>query len=320
MVDDAHDAWFDVSRSGNEGEIIEVRDVRAVGSAEASTATRVRATVPPRFCGVDVSLSGERSSVFVESVIEAALKLRTNGGDVGLGSIKGSIMEVDTKGGSVRARASVSADSRVRTEGGDVVMGGKFVGSVVYVDTEPNVEAPHQGGGKFQAEAVFADKINVNTGGGAVAAKSVRVGEFGLLRTSGGSIAIGALEGAGDEMIGIDSGGGDIDVTFGERVHIAHVNSRGGVVSASFPSGFSTAPHVVGVHEGELIDRVVPLPDPAIEHPRGVRIVHDDTDPIARKVAAASEGSSVVLDAGAGDVRLRAHSWFARAIAGLSAS
>ncbi|CEF98157.1 Domain of unknown function DUF4098 [Ostreococcus tauri] len=303
---------FDVRREGERGEIVVVTDGRIAGTSRAVT---IRATIPPRFCGVDAALDGRGSSVFVESVVEAGLKLRTNGGDVGLGTIKGSIMDVETRGGSVRARSSVSADSRVQTQGGDVIIGGKLVGSVVYVDTETDEEGR---GGKFQVEAVFADKINVNTGGGAVAAKSVRVGEFGLVRSGGGDVVIGALEGAGDEMIGIDSGGGSVDVAFAERVHIAHVSSRGGAIEAAFPSGFSPFPHVVGVHNGVLVDDIVTLPNPAIEHPRGVRIVHDDTDVVARKVAAGSEGASVVLDARAGPVRLRADSWFARAVAGLT--
>ena len=328
VVDDAHDAEFVIERvAGDDGraETIAVRDARtrARDGNEPRAAARVRARIPPRFCGVDARLLGENSTIFVESVVEAAVRVRTNGGDVELGSIKGSTMDVDTSGGAVRARGSVSADSRVRTAGGDVTMSGKFVGSVVYVDTEPE--------GKFHAEAVFGDKVNVNTGGGDATAKSLRVGEFGLVRTSGGAVSIGSLEGAGEEMIGIDSGGGDVTVKFAERVHIAHVNSRGGGIDASFPSGFSPQPHVIGVYRDAIVDDIIHLPsadgvDGAKSAPSTARarLVHGSSDEVARKVAAAAEGSFVTLDASnvadAGIVRIDTHSWFTSALAAARSS
>jgi hypothetical protein len=204
-----------------------------------------------------------------------------------------------------------------------VTVRGKFVGSVVYVDTEPE--------GKFHAEAVFGDKVNVNTGGGDATAKSLRVGEFGLVRTSGGAVSIGSLEGAGEEMIGIDSGGGDVSVKFAERVHIAHVNSRGGGIDASFPSGFSPQPHVIGVYRDAIVDDIVQLPSAdGVEGVKSApptaraRLVHGSADEVARKVAAAAEGSFVTLDASnvadAGIVRIDTHSWFTSALAAARAS
>lgn len=308
MHDDAHDEFFEIERRRDERECEEfvVRDVRSGDGGGAAATVRVTARVPPRFCGLEARLRGRNSDVFVESIVEAAVKVRTNGGSVGLGSIKGSTLDVETNGGDVRARGSVSADSRVRTNGGSIDMKSKFVGSIVYVDTEPE--------GAFRAQAVFGDKVNVNTGGGDASAKSLRVGEFGLVRTSGGTITIDGLEGAGEEMIGIDSGGGDISVKFGERVHIVHVNSRGGAIDASFPNGFTPAPHVIGEHDGAQIDVVVPLPDADRDafasSPRAAsRLVHGETDEIARKVAAAAEGSCVTIDANDGIVRLSTTSW-----------
>lgn len=324
IADDAHDAEFEITRArgdGGRGEVVLVRDART--GARDGTRAAVRARIPPRFCGVDARLMGENSTILVESVVEAGVKVRTNGGDVELGTIKGSTMDLDTSGGAVRARGSVSADSRVRTAGGDVTMRGKFVGSVVYVDTEPE--------GKFHAEAVFGDKVNVNTGGGDATAKSLRVGEFGLVRTSGGAVSIGSLEGAGEEMIGIDSGGGDVSVKFAERVHIAHVNSRGGGIDASFPSGFSPQPHVIGVYRDAIVDDIVQLPSAdGVEGVKSApptaraRLVHGSADEVARKVAAAAEGSFVTLDASnvadAGIVRIDTHSWFTSALAAARAS
>lgn len=324
IADDAHDAEFEITRArgdGGRGEVVLVRDART--GARDGTRAAVRARIPPRFCGVDARLRGENSTISVESVVEAGVKVRTNGGDVELGTIKGSTMDLDTSGGAVRARGSVSADSRVRTAGGDVTMRGKFVGSVVYVDTEPE--------GKFHAEAVFGDKVNVNTGGGDATAKSLRVGEFGLVRTSGGAVSIGSLEGAGEEMIGIDSGGGDVSVKFAERVHIAHVNSRGGGIDASFPSGFSPQPHVIGVYRDAIVDDIVQIPSAdGVEGVKSApptaraRLVHGSADEVARKVAAAAEGSFVTLDASnvadAGIVRIDTHSWFTSALAAARAS
>ena len=315
MADDAHDGFFEIerrpSRDERECEEFVVRDVRAQGGGDDAEPVRVTARVPPRFCGLEARLRGENSDVFVESIVEAAVKVRTNGGWVGLGSIKGSTLDVETNGGDVRARGSVSADSRVRTSGGSIDMKGKFVGSIVYVDTEPD--------GAFRAQAVFGDKVNVNTGGGDASAKSLRVSEFGLVRTSGGNITIDSLEGAGEEMIGIDSGGGDVSVKFGERVHIVHVNSRGGAIEASFPNGFTPAPHVIGEHGGAQIDDVVVLPDSdrdafASSTRTTSRLVHDETDEIARKVAAAAEGSCVTIDATDGVVRLSTTSWLQSAL------
>ena len=139
------------------------------------------------------------------------------------------------------------------------------------------------------------------------------------MRTSGGNITIDSLEGAGEEMIGIDSGGGDVSVKFGERVHIVHVNSRGGAIEASFPNGFTPAPHVIGEHGGAQIDDVVVLPDAdrdafASSTRTTSRLVHDETDEIARKVAAAAEGSCVTIDATDGVVRLSTTSWLQSAL------
>ena len=201
-----------------------------IGSASVSgtDAVTMSIKIPPRFCGVSVKLGAKKSRARVESIVEASLKVQTNGGGIDLGTIKGATMDLDSKGGDVRASGTVSADSRVRTGGGNVSFAGKLVGSIVYVDTEP--------AGAFEVESVFGDKINVNTGGGPASARSVRVGEMGLLRTGGGTVSIGGLEGAGEDMIAIDSGGGDVSIKFSERVHIVHINSRGGAIDASFPS------------------------------------------------------------------------------------
>lgn len=194
------------------------------------TRAAVRARISLRFCGVDVWLRGENLMILVELVVEVGVKVCMNGGDVELGMIKGLTMDLDTSGGAVRARGLVSVDFRVCIVGGDVMMCGKFVGLVVYVDIELE--------GKFYVEVVFGDKVNVNIGGGDATAKSLRVGEFGFVCMSGGVVFIGSLEGVGEEMIGIDLGGGDVFVKFVERVYIAYVNFRGGGIDVFFLSGF----------------------------------------------------------------------------------
>lgn len=249
-----------------------------------------------------------KATASVESVVDAFVRVRVDGGDVDLGSIKGSVVDVETNGGSIKANA-INADVRARTNGGSIAVSGKVVGSSVFADVSP--------GGDFTAGAIFGDRVHVNTGGGVVRAKSLRVGDIAVVRTSGGGVDVGGLEGAGEEMIALDSGGGDIAVAFGERVHIVHVNSRGGAIAASFPSGFAATTHVVGSYLGETIDRKITVPsanDTAsfVSH---ARIVHGVDDAVARKVSAFSEGASVTLDSGGADVSVKSTSWLAGALA-----
>lgn len=285
-------------------------NVRISSDASASSeggGDVLRVTIPPRFCGVDVTLGAAGASASISSIVEATLRVRTNGGDIELGSIKGASVDVDTNGGAIRAR-TVSADTRARTNGGSMTMSGKLVGSLVYVDTAP--------GGSFMGESIFGDKININTGGGAVHAKSLRVSEIGVVRSDGGRIDVGGVEGAGEEMIALDSGGGDINVKFAERVHIVHVNSRGGTIEASFPSGFAAPTHVVGSYLGKPTDARIDLPsaDDGL-FTAHARVVHGSNDEIARKVSAGAEGASVTLDSDGASIDIRATSWIASALA-----
>jgi len=318
VEDSRFDSDFRVERT-EEGFVRVLESEAGSTSVSGVDAVTMSIKIPPRFCGVSVKLGAKKSHARIESIVEASLKVQTNGGGIDLGTIKGATMDLDSKGGEVRASGTVSADSRVRTGGGKVSFAGKLVGSIVYVDTEP--------AGAFEVESVYGDKINVNTGGGPASARSVRVGEMGLLRTGGGAVSIGGLEGAGEDMIAIDSGGGDVSIKFSERVHIVHINSRGGAIDASFPSGFSPAPYVIGEFAGRRVDGVQPLPDPegsgGPSSPRA-RVVHGVDDEIARKVAAAIEGSAVTLDASAdssaksssiGRVSVSTTSWIAAALA-----
>jgi len=317
VKDSRFDSDFRVERA-EDGSVRVLESETGSASVSGAEAVTMSIKIPPRFCGVSVKLGSEKSRAQIESIVEASLKVQTNGGGIDLGTIKGATLDLDSKGGDVRASGTVSADSRVRTGGGKVSFAGKLVGSIVYVDTEP--------AGAFEVESLYGDKINVNTGGGSASARSVRVGEMGLLRTGGGAVFIGGLEGAGEDMIAIDSGGGDVSIKFSERVHIVHINSRGGAIDASFPTGFSPAPYVIGEFAGRRVDGVQPLPDPEGSVPSSprARVVHGVDDEIARKVAAAIEGSAVTLDTSAdssaksssiGRVTVSTTSWIAAALA-----
>jgi len=91
--------------------------------------------------------------VQVQSVIEAALRIRSGGGDVALGSVRASDAAVETSGGALTG--SITAFSVDVDTGGGAVALKRLVGRKAEIRSR---------GGDVELNVVYGDSVNISSG------------------------------------------------------------------------------------------------------------------------------------------------------------
>jgi predicted DCC family thiol-disulfide oxidoreductase YuxK len=250
----------------------------------------VRAWVPERFASVAVSTRG--GGVSVCSLTEADCKVDTGGGHAALGAVRGAAHAVvRTRGGDATARALGAARVALDTAGGSAHVG-RVVGRAVALVTQ---------GGDAHLGVVFADRLRLRTAGGAAVLESLRVGLTAALDTGGGTLTLRALDGAPGTTAEMATHGGAADVALeGPAAGMAatRLSTAGGAADVALPPGWPARLAVNG-------DDVAPPGAEAVFPPAQTR----------REGAAPAVGAGLRIDAGAGDVRLRARTWLEGALA-----
>ena len=289
-------------------------DVECVSSNFAGGKTTIACFIPPRFVGVAVQSGG--GDGIVASVVEATCDIKSDGGDVTLGSIKGAAMRVESAGGAVVGNV-VTADAAVDTAGGSINFG-KLVGRRVRVSTL---------GGAFATKATYAHHMDIDTAGGDVSINELRVGATGVLKTRGGVLKCKGLAGDADARVLVDTGGGACAIELRrEAAGALLVRTHGGEVRLGIPTQFQAGVKVSGrllgrdvvdfenvvtetganTDEGfvnPFVSNASPLSSADNRNRDGestalstTRMVGGVTDVAARKVAAAALASNVEVD------------------------
>ena len=258
----------------------------------------------------------------MESVVEATVRVSSDGGAVTFGSVKGAVARVDTNGGKLFAK-NVTADAAVDTAGGAVVLD-KLVGRRVRVRSL---------GGDVFVEAAYAAVLDVDTAGGALEMGEARVGKKSTLKTRGGVVKLRGFAGDADARVVVDTAGGACALELrAEAAGSLRVLTRGGDVALGVPEGFAADLRVSGRVDGEEVSlrrreegenanagfesgfpssrRIASSSEDAFANPFAAnpsgddpgsasttRMVGGTRDIAARKVAAAALASRVVVDA-----------------------
>jgi len=142
----------------------------------------VECFVPERFCSIYITAVG--AAVHVKSVIEAALKVSSGGGEVALGTIRASDAHVKTGGGALSG--SITAYNVGLDTGGGAVRLKRLVGRKVAVESA---------GGAVDLKVVYGDHVTICSGGGDTTINSMKVSEFGEVHTQGGSFKVLGADG-----------------------------------------------------------------------------------------------------------------------------
>lgn len=201
--------------------------------------------MPSRYTSLDVEVSG---SVSLRGLQEARLDVRScGGGDVDVGKTKATYARVQTCGGAVRGSLT-AAEVEVRTGGGRLAMG-RLAGLDVLASSD---------GGDVDVETLYADRAVVDSDGGNLRVGAARSADGAALRSRGGAVDVGALDGA----VHVDAGGGPV------RLHAQRAATSVDVVSPDGDVILTLAPELdvdLDVVAGTLLQ----LPPPPTAAERG---------------------------------------------------
>lgn len=236
---DAENVAFEAERSGDRILVrLSFLERRHRHHAGASLSIRV----PRRF---DIALDSSGGEIQIDGV-EGRMSGETRGGELVLRRLHGTV-ELSTMGGNVTLFES-DVDGQVKTMGGNVhlrdVVGEVEAhtkgGNVVYDNVQPGSGGGSSGtevkittmGGNIQApDAPFG--AHLETMGGNIYIEQAR--EFVNAKTMGGNIVIGEVDG----WVKATTMGGDISVTLVGSGEDVRLNSMGGKIELTVPSGLS---------------------------------------------------------------------------------
>ncbi|CAL5229303.1 g12603 [Coccomyxa viridis] len=178
----------------------------------------MRLVIPERFCSADITSEG--GDVEVATIKEGALRVYSGqrlfpltfqmpesglalkdrrwhasmkGGDVRLGSIAATDLEVYTCGGELSGRSLVAGDADIETGGGDIDIG-KLMGTFVHVSTE-DTEVSNDACGAVKCGAIYADNLHLITGGKGVLIQELNSKDAFVAAPGGAAITVESLAG-----------------------------------------------------------------------------------------------------------------------------
>ncbi|KAJ9510869.1 hypothetical protein QJQ45_027726 [Haematococcus lacustris] len=164
-------------------------------------------------------------SVTVGKLVEAGLKLRTNGGPAQLGQVRATHAVIDTR---------VKGGSAGGVEAAGPLKGGELSGSQVHVSTgQGAVQLKRLVGQQvqvslqadFSAGAVYGEQVDIASRG-AISIGNMDCSQSGRLRSQGGDVRVGSLDG----HLEVESEGGSIEVHVHNRAGTLCLASNGGAV------------------------------------------------------------------------------------------
>ncbi|KAL6752313.1 hypothetical protein V8C86DRAFT_2758177 [Haematococcus lacustris] len=180
-------------------------------------------TMPDKWTSLDITTAGQ--SVTVGKLVEAGLKLRTNGGPAQLGQVRATHAVIDTR---------VKGGSAGGVEAAGPLKGGELSGSQVHVSTgQGAVQLKRLVGQQvqvslqadFSAGAVYGEQVDIASRG-AISIGNMDCSQSGRLRSQGGDVRVGSLDG----HLEVESEGGSIEVHVHNRAGTLRLASNGGAV------------------------------------------------------------------------------------------
>ncbi len=154
---------------------------------------------------------------------QTAVTLWSNGGDIQASDFS-SGMTLWAEGGNVTA-SNLAGDLRLDTGGGDLT--GTGLTGALTIGTE--------GGNVNAGNWVGSGTMRIDTGGGDLTADGL-TGDFQLAAEGGDVDATGVAS----EVVGVDSGGGNVTLTFTRVPQTLQIAAEGGDVTVILPAGGTT--------------------------------------------------------------------------------
>ena len=251
--DSARDAFEDLSVDVSQQENdIKIQLDRARNRRFDNVSVDIRIKMPESY-SLDLKTSGGDVDV---GDLRGDVRARTSGGDVNIGHISEALLQVHTSGGDVSVKGG-GTETKVSTSGGDIEITGAqgpvnattSGGDITIGSTTGGVTAKTSGGDITIEDA--KDNVNVRTSGGDIRIGGTAGGVKG--KTSGGDITIESVSGdvdvhtsGGDVRIDTSVGnvragtsGGDIEIE--DARGSVKVNSSGGDIRIAGTSGGVTA-------------------------------------------------------------------------------
>lgn len=187
----------------------------------------IKVSIPERWCNVIVHTW--EGAVSVSNVTEANLEVKTDGGDVKLGKVKGEGAEIDTRGGSLLANTIYSA-LRATTHGGNASFQ-QVLGNDVLIST---------GGGDLHLESMYGENLKVvDCGSLQMSSLNSKAAE---ITVGDGGVVIEGLDG----NLQIQSGGGNVQLQLNENARMVEVNAGEGNVVVFLPSSLTAKVEYTG--------------------------------------------------------------------------
>lgn len=191
---------------------------------------QLQTVMPARWC--NLILHAGKRPVEIQNLREASLTVKTTGGDVTLGELRGNEALIQSNGGSVMA-GLVSAILDLKTGGGNLCMK-KALGTTMQMDT---------GGGDIVIGYAYGEDVKLVSGGGAMEINHLQAQGMAYVSSTGGNVKIDGLDGNAKILSGggtvqlqlltnakevqIDAGAGDVIlyVTSKDNTKVEHVGS-----------------------------------------------------------------------------------------------